>query len=47
MVVLLDSFIKLSKPPAEVIAKRDEAVKQIIKQMGHKYLLSRPMPRIK
>jgi hypothetical protein len=46
MYTLINDFMKLSKPPAEAIAKREEAVKQIIQQMGHKYRLARPMPRI-
>jgi len=46
MYTLINDFIKLSKPPAEAVAKREEAVKALIQQMGHKYRLSKPMPRI-
>lgn len=46
MYILLNDFMKLSKPSPEATAKREEAVKQIIQQMGHKYRLARPMPRI-
>jgi hypothetical protein len=39
-------FRKLSPPPAEAIAKRNEQVELLKQQLGHKYLLSKPMPRI-
>ena len=43
---IINNFIKLSPPPADAIAKREEQVKSIIQQMGHKYRLSRHMPKI-
>lgn len=47
MNLLLNDLRLLSAPPAEEIAKREEKVKEIIRQLGHKYILSRPMPKIK
>lgn len=46
MYALLNDFSKLSPPPAEEVAKREELVRDIIEKLGHKYRLSRPMPKI-
>lgn len=44
--MLLNDFRILPAPPVEAITKREEEIKRIIKDLGHKYLLSRPMPKI-
>lgn len=46
MVDLLIDFRKLSPPPADVLAKRDQIIEELKKQLGHKYLLSKPVPRV-
>ena len=43
---VLTNFYRLSSPPQSELDKRDAAVKEIINKMGHKYCLSRSMPRI-
>ena len=45
-ILQLNDFRNLSAPPADALAKRDEAVRILINAMGHKYRLSRPMPKI-
>jgi hypothetical protein len=42
----LIDFRKLSAPPAEAITKSNEQIELLKQQLGHKYLLSKPMPRI-
>lgn len=44
--IVLRNFINLPNPPKEELEKRDQKIKQIIEQMGHKYRLSRPMPKV-
>lgn len=44
--MLLNDFRLLSAPPADVLVRREEQIKSIIQQLGHKYRLSRPMPKI-
>lgn len=44
--MLLNDFRRLSPPPMQEIAKRDEQIRIIINAMGYKYRLSRPMPKI-
>lgn len=45
MYQLINDFKRLSPPPAEAIAKRDEQVRVIINAMGHKWLLKTPVQR--
>lgn len=45
--MLLNNFYRLSAPPATAIKKRDKQVAEIVAKMGHKYALSKPMPRIR
>lgn len=45
--VLLDNFYRFPRPDESALKKRDKLVKQIIDNMGHKYRLSRSMPRVK
>ena len=47
MFTQLNDFRRLSSPPAEVIAQRDAKIVELISQLGFKYLLSKPMPRVK
>jgi hypothetical protein len=42
----LIDFRNIPPPPVEVIAKRDQMIEELKKQLGHKYLLSKPMPRV-
>jgi hypothetical protein len=46
MVDLLIDFRKLSAPPADITAKRDAKIEELKQQLGHKYLLSKPVPRV-
>lgn len=46
MVDLLIDFRKLSPPPADIVAKRDAKIEELKQQLGQKYLLSKPMPRV-
>ena len=43
---ILKDFRHLSPPPKEAIDKRNELVKALVAQMGHKYRLATPMPRV-
>ena len=43
----IDSLYGLIKTDFDAIKAREAKVAKLIKTMGHKYLLSRPMPRIK
>lgn len=45
--MLLDNFYKLSAPPKDAMKKREKRVAEIVAQMGHKYALSKSMPRIR
>jgi len=45
--MLLDNFYRLSAPPTVAVKKREKQVAAIVAQMGHKYVLSKPMPRIR
>jgi hypothetical protein len=42
----LIDFRKISPPPAEAVTKRDQMIEELKRQLGHKYLLSKPMPRV-
>jgi hypothetical protein len=43
---ILKDFRHLSPPPKDAIDKRNELVKALVAQMGHKYRLATPMPRV-
>lgn len=43
----IDSLYGLIKTDFDAVKNREAKVAELIKTMGHKYLLSRPMPRIK
>lgn len=43
----IDSVYGLIKTDFDAVKNREAKVAELIKTMGHKYLLSRPMPRIK
>lgn len=45
--MIIDSLYGLSAPDQKSIADRAEKIAKQIKQMGYKYLLSKPLPRIK
>jgi len=45
--MLLNNFYRLSSPPSVAMKKRDRQVAAIVAQMGHKYVLSKPIPRIR
>lgn len=45
--VLLDNFYRFPAPDANAVKKREKQIKQIIEDMGHKYRLSRSMPKVK
>lgn len=42
----LVDFRNLTPPPKEAIQKRDEQIALLKQQLGHKYLLDKPLPRI-
>jgi hypothetical protein len=42
----LIDFRKISPPPADAVTRRDQMIEALKKQLGHKYLLSKPMPRV-
>lgn len=44
--MILTSLYRLSPPPVELVKAREEKVKKVIKQMGDKYLLAKPLQRI-
>ena len=46
-VIVLKCFNKMPPPPKEAIERREQAVKEVIELMGHKYCLARPMPRVR
>jgi hypothetical protein len=45
--MVIKSLYGLTPPSQKEVADRDAKVAQAIKEMGHKYLLSKPMPRIR
>jgi hypothetical protein len=42
----LIDFRNIPAPPAEAVAKRNQIIEELKKQLGHKYLLSKPVPRV-
>lgn len=44
--MIITSLYKLSPPPAQLVNARNEKIKQVIEQMGDKYLLAKPVQRI-
>ena len=47
MIMQLIDFRKLSSPAKDAVTKRDQQVELLKQQLGHKYLLSKSMPRVK
>ena len=47
MDLVLDNFYKMPSPDVATLKKREKQVKQIIEDMGHKYRLARPMPKVR
>jgi hypothetical protein len=45
--MIIKSLYGLTPPSQKEVEKRDAKIEQAKKQMGHKYLLSKPMPRIR
>lgn len=45
--MIIKSLYGLKPPSQKEVADRDAKVARMIKAMGHKYLLSKPMPRIR
>ena len=45
--MILKDFRFLSAPPADAIASRATKVVELKKQLGHKYILSKSLPRVK
>ena len=45
--VVLDNFYKFPAPDKNAVKDREDKIKQIIENMGHKYRLSRSMPKVK
>ena len=43
----IDSLYGLIKTDYDAVKNREAKVADLIKTMGHKYILSRPMPRVK
>jgi hypothetical protein len=46
MYEMIVDFRNLSNPPKSEIEKHAQKVQEVIQQLGHKYRLARPMPRI-
>lgn len=44
--MLITSVYKISPPPKELVDIRDSKIKQVIQNMGDKYLLAKPLTRI-
>jgi hypothetical protein len=42
----LIDFRNIPPPPVEAVAKRNQIIEELKKQLGHKYLLSKPVPRV-
>ena len=45
--MLIDNLYKLSSPNEKVVNDRAIKIAEQIKKLGHKYLLSKPVARIK
>jgi hypothetical protein len=45
--MIIKSLYGLTPPSQKEVADRDAKIAQAIKEMGHKYLLSKPMPKIR
>jgi len=45
--MVIKSLYGLTPPSQKEVADRDAKIANAIKAMGHKYLLSKPLPRIK
>lgn len=45
--MVLNNFYRLSAPPKEEVEKHQQRVAEVIAKMGHRYVLSKPMPRIR
>ena len=45
--MIIKSLYGLKPPSQKEVADRDAKIAEAIKAMGHKYLLSKPMPRIR
>lgn len=45
--MLIDSLYKLSAPDTKIANDRAIKIAEQIKKLGYKYLLSKPVPRIK
>jgi hypothetical protein len=45
--MIIKSLYGLTPPSQKEVADRDAKIALAIKNMGHKYLLSKPMPRIR
>ena len=45
--MIIDSLYGLSAPDPKLVANRAVKIAEQITQLGHKYLLSKPLPRIK
>jgi len=45
--MIIKSLYGLTPPNQKEVADRDAKIAKAIKEMGHKYLLSKPMPRIR
>lgn len=45
--MVIKSLYGLTPPTQKEVADRDDKIARMIKAMGHKYLLSKPMPRIR
>jgi hypothetical protein len=42
----LIDFRNIPPPPLAEMLKRDELIEKLKQQLGHKYLLSKPIPRV-
>jgi hypothetical protein len=45
--MIIKSLYGLTPPTQKEVAGRDAKVAKAIKDLGHKYLLSKPLPRIR
>jgi hypothetical protein len=45
--MIIKSLYGLTPPNQKEVTDRDVKIAKAIKEMGHKYLLSKPMPRIR
>jgi hypothetical protein len=46
-IMIIKSLYGLTPPNQKEVADRDAKIAKAIKEMGHKWLLSKPMPRIR